>query len=819
MIRGKLLLPEMKVKFVDEEFNKRALEDFIRAFESIAEFACRLSNGKGKIAIDIIADALTSVFKLPMILPPVYTESKYAVTPFEYFFTYVIARHYKEFKLSSLKDFINDLDEERKNLSDLFRYISSLEKVYDALLNTPADTRPGFNFTSLASHLQMTSLLSWVLQSGSVDLNYLRIASLIHDIGKLNNPEHHVKEAKDIMEELYKGVEETCIREEFKRIRELVEGHHSDYFSIVENADRLSSSTDRLSKVVLDVLGDRLKDCYNKPAAEASECFKDKKQYEELSISLYKVILKSVNPKATYWDLKDVKSVSIADDVSEDEIRECMSNNSCDAWVLYIDFPGVQKFITDFPKLRDLSMASFLVDFLVSAYAIAYLDSINGKTKIPAEALLSAYGGHSYVIVRKDVKFPEMIPIKELDVKLVVKRAPLMVNGKVLNYRTVWYHMVSPERTAWEEKVYSYGLHKVCTSCGIRPASHKEGDEELCDRCYTVRMLSRNRSFSAKVSSAYRVDGKEIRPSELAKRFEMFSNEDKLLENAMEFIAGYEKEDDTKYVALLKADGNNGGEIFKSVATFSDFVDRSFKLDYGVKKAFRESVKELNDENLIARVLAGVMYLGGDDVFLILPSRIAVPFAVSLFSKAKEYTGFTFKVGVIAVKPTHPIQFAYQAANELMESSKIEGRPSPNSIAITVFSTTLATTGVVTRMINYWNKKRGFMVIKNDMEKVKDLLDMVGLNNYIVYKDDKEREKWEEKVREALRPLEDVVNYASDEENVYKVIAYMIRQRVRSEDGSVDSKIISKVIKDGVNSFIFPLLDYYFVLKSFRVGI
>ena len=812
-----MYLPEMKVRFVDEDYNKKALEDFLTAFKGIVDFACKLSGEKSKIAIDIIADALTSVFKLPMILPPVYTESKNAVTPFEYFFTYVIARHYREFKVGSIKEFFDDLDKERRSLSELFNYLSSLTNVYEALLNTPADTRPGFNFTSLASHLQMTSLLSWILQSGSVDLNYLRIASLIHDIGKLTDPEHHIKEAIEIMGRLYEGVKETCIKDEFERIRKLVEEHHSDYFSIVEKADWIASSMDRLSAIVKEVLDERLKECYGKTAAEASKCFDDEKQYEELSLRLYKIILKSVNPKATYWDLKDVQGVSIGEEVKEEEIKSCVNN--CDAWLLFIDFPGVQKFITDFPKLRDLSMASFLVDFLVSAYAFAYLDSLNGKTKIPAEALLSAYGGHSYVIVRKDVNFPNTIPVKELEVELTVKRAPFMVNGKVLNYSTVREHMASLERSSWEEKVYSYGLHRVCTSCGVRPASHKEGNEELCDRCYLIRTLSKNRSFSAKVFSTYRIDGKGITPSELAKKFEMFGDEEKLLENAMEFIAGYEKEEDTKYVALLKADGNNGGEIFKSVATFSDFVERSFKLDYGVKKAFRETIKELNDEGLIARVLAGVMYIGGDDVFLILPSRIAVPFAISFFTKAKEYTGFTFKVGVIAVKPTHPIQFAYQAVNELMESAKIEGKPSPNSIAVAVFSTTLATPGVVTRMIKYWNVKRGLMLIKNDMEKVKELLNTVGLDTFIVYKDDKGREEWEEKVREALRPLEDVANYASDEENIYKVIAYMIRQKVRSGDESLDSKILSKVIKDGINTFTFPLLDYYFVIKSLRVGI
>ncbi|ARM74572.1 HD domain-containing protein [Acidianus manzaensis] len=831
-MRGKLLVPELKVRFVDESKNQELKEKVVQVLTVFADIS---SNVCPDHAIDVYADLLSFIFKAPMLLSYAPSSGNYLSTAYEYFFTYVIARHCNVINYTNVEDLMKKLEDLRKklNLTQISGYINSIKEIYEALLYTPADTRPGYNVSSLASHLQLTSILVWLLQASSLDLNYLRIAALLHDLGKLFEPEHHVKAGVEILDKVLANIgKDNKIYDPLTRVRDIVLQHHSDYDSILSKADELASSADRLSKIIGKALeGSEDEKCYKLRREESFECFNQlgKEKYEELSVTLFKYLLGTlIDKKSELKVFQSDKKVNVAKVVPNDLI----------GYLVYIDFPSIQKFISSFPNLRDMSFASMLVDFMTTVSSFVYIDNLfynitNGKSRIPAEALLSGYGGHSYIVVRKDIgsdlenKLASLRDLgkDEFGVKLSVRIAEFAYRNYVRNFAEVTpYLYSSTERyvvNSEEEEVYSLGFHVVCDNCGIRPAveivSINNENMKLCSLCYKVNSLSINRGFSAKVNSTYIVGNYTINPESFRKDID-----------PMEFIAGYRDPNDSTYLSLIKADGNYGGEIFRNSITFSDYIDRSFRLDYGIKTSFYETLKELLDlgslseqdkENIASRILSGVLYLGGDDVLIFSPAIISLPFAVKMFQRAEEYTGFTFKVGVLTIKPDHPIQFAIRAVDQLMEDAKIEGSPK-TSISCLTFESSLATDGVVRRI----EDGNSYLLLKNELKDVEGVLNMLGymdFKNVLSYYYDKKQGK--KKTREKLGYINYIVEY-SFENDFLSTLAYMLRYKFRAEskeEKDLISFILRKYveIKEKEGKEILPIQDYFYMLKTFRLGV
>ncbi|WP_240931231.1 HD domain-containing protein [Acidianus sulfidivorans] len=832
--------------------------------KAFSNLACELAGKNETIATDIFADLISIIYKLPMVIS--YVPNDNISTPYEYFFAYIVYRHIADsIQINDIESLLKKLEEQKGALKEVIRYAQNLERVYEKLLLVPADTRPGYNFTSLASHLQLSSILVWLLQKDSLDLNYLRIAALLHDLGKLFNPTQHVSESSKILEEVIEGSE--CLKPSLSRVKSLIDQHHRSLENILNKADRLAAATDRLSEIVKNALDNsKIKGCYDSCYGENAntkgcmECLEKygKDVYSEESERLYETISKVINAQEN----------KLNEEKKEGETGKGNNNNNSHekgpiGYLVYADFPSIQRFITSFPKLREMSFASFLVDFVTSVYSFIVLDQTyyektGKKSRIPAEALLSGYGGHSYIIVRSDFGSKEDVKsslkevsnsaLSKLDIKLDVKVVDFAYYNYVRNYGEIIYDMMSEsyERYLISDygKIYSYGLHRVCDNCGIRPAADvvdagTEDEEYLCTTCKLVRDLSKNRGFMAKYNATYYLFSGDINGISPKNDIKFESKEKDANKYAMEIIAGYNNENDSKYVALIKADGNNAGEIFVSSVTFSEYVDKSFRLDFGVKKMFYDTVLEILNssgdnsvkKDLVSRLLVGVLYLGGDDIAMLAPSIVAVPFATKMFKKSLEYTGFTFKVGIISVKPDHPVQFVYKATDTLMEKSKIQSSENSvqtksesqtsgkSSIGVLVFSSTLATDGVVEKDLEEKTKnKERFLVVSNSIDDVEKFLKEMELYDFgkliELYGNQEEGRKI---IRDKIRPLENFVNYA-DTHMFYDALAYILRAKARSEENSLTRKTVDLILK-GRNEFVFPLYDYYFVLKSIRVGI
>jgi len=159
-----------------------------------------------------------------------------------------------------------------------------------------------------------------------------------------------------------------------------------------------------------------------------------------------------------------------------------------------------------------------------------------------------------------------------------------------------------------------------------------------------------------------------------------------------------------------------------------------------------------------------------------------------------------------------------------ISSTKNLSEYNKTSIACMVFSSTLASKSVVHSEISkYKRQNNSYLVVTNDIRKVKELLELAKLYEFkdVVSLYNSENDKKE--VREKLRQLEDIVSYAETNFNTsngyLKTLAYILRQIARS-DKPYDKEILKKLVerKEGSLKEI-PLYDYYFILKTFRVGV
>jgi hypothetical protein len=822
-MRG-IYIPGKGIEIVDEEKNSEAFNKFKDlvvkiSLLSISQMKSNTSQVKSLStddAVNFISDAISVVFRAPLILPPVPYEGDYLSNNFDYLIIYVLSRYYKDYAINDVNNLLENLSEIKLHKIFQINFYEDIRFVYERLRFTPADTRPGMNFTSLASHMALTSLVGWVKSQNSKDLPYLRLATLLHDIGKLKSPYNHVTEGEqffnDIISELNKQLnrypDAKMLVEELRKASEQVRKHHSDV-SVISDYDRIASSHDRILDQVrrlcesIEVCKPFLKcfekgvraDCMEEIRKELGSEFEEK--YRKCSEEIYKNL--------------------------QEQGTEISTENS-NGYIYYINFPGVQKFIKSFPSIKDMSTASFMVDFLVSTLPFIVLDTLyneQNKTRLPLEALLVASGGHSWLVSREGIdpktfihKLNSIDVFDKLDVKLQIGYFPFIVGDKIISYGNI--DKIISDATLdsliikWNEKVYSYGFHAVCESCGIRPAVRRDKEGELlCERCYFIRCQSDERGIASKLRSMYYINTETIKLP-------------KTVKDAMVYIAGgtSDSKERTPYIGVMKFDGNDAGLFFKS-KTFSEYIDKSFWVDYSVKKAFYTALSNLLlregiDDDLIARILAGVIFIGGDEGVIFAPSGLIIPFAIK-FLKEAEKSLLKFKSGIIVAKPEHPVQMLFDAVNELMEKSKIKVNGSSlTSIGIIV------TPGFITEqsLARELEQHKQILDVKMRLEDVQRILALTKPD----YVDFTLNDKFLDFIRMLESALEEYFTHNND---VLHIVAYLMRERIKvnqekKENAEALSDFILEVLKtfrkDG-QEYGINLLGFYNVVKAFKVGL
>ncbi|WP_158613767.1 HD domain-containing protein [Sulfodiicoccus acidiphilus] len=854
---------------MDEEKARRVRDAIVEVVRDLVKAVDGLS-GTVDAKVGALADSVAVIYRAPMVFnyapikgagPASKKEAELVSNNFDYLVTYALGRHFspldevnRALDEGDLNELLNALESLDPNLLEYVRSLRpKVQEIYEFLLHCPADTRPGLNLSSLASHMVLTSLFAWSIDRG-VKLSYLRLASILHDVGKVTSPEDHVKEGKRILDEVLAHDVSAELREELRKAFGIAEKHHTrgDY---VDAADDVASSADRLASEVKYFVSSKypsLEECYGKYGKEGFDCFSSKlneRLYEEVTRGAFEEM------ECRRGGLPWMKCGNVKQSVRKAPQLPPVEVEDPKAYLYYFDFPGVQRFIESFPSLRDVSAASFLVDFAVSTLPFIEVDrelrrKTNDRAHLPMEAMLSGYGGHSMLVVSSELSPTEVGKVRDskilrnLDIELTVAYSPLIVGSskyQVVGYDEVWRRLAPQLREAklrvsWREDVLSAGLHATCESCGLRPAVRTVEGDRLCSRCATVREVSKKRGFTARAAPTYLIDGREISPS----------NDELLKEGsyAMEFLAGHGREVlqgeeegsevPSKYVGVFKFDGNDAGALFRGAFTLGMFVDFSFKVDYAVKTAFLDTLSKL-DDFMAARALAGVLYLGGDEGMMFLPSVISAWFASTFQERAGELSGVKFKGGLAVVKPDHPVQFAMQAANHLMEEAKQSGS---HTLAITVASGGLLTEATLKSeeqghraVLRLKNPTSGGAEPSNSVKAA--LTWLLGDGDHLahlrrLHSGDREEV---ESFMQAVRVLEDLVGMYLRERPrgkfPWEFVAYCAKEKAKWL-GEGDPRDVARLHDDVLRAFLkstqegkdfsYPLLDLLHLAKSIRVG-
>lgn len=152
--------------------------------------------------------------------------------------------------------------------------------------------------------------------------------------------------------------------------------------------------------------------------------------------------------------------------------------------------------------------------------------------------------------------------------------------------------------------------------------------------------------------------------------------------------------DDSRWIAVVHADGNGLGQIFTrfedhvQAKDFRSYVDtlRDFScaLEECTEEAFREALQAFSGQGGAADELPVVpLVLGGDDLTVICPADGALTFARAFLTAFEEKTAqcrvcrevtkwdrITMAAGVAIVKPHFPFHLAYSLAEQLLSATK-----------------------------------------------------------------------------------------------------------------------------------------------------
>lgn len=576
----------------------------------------------------------------------------------------------------------------------------------------PADTRPILNNGSLLSHLLLTSAIAWSMAvnrglSDRRDLARLRLAAMLHDIGKPFRYEDHVRASIEVAEELLRGI----LREDDIRIiTDLIREHHylhprSDLGEIIKEADRFASAIDRL-RMLLDRhfidLKSQLEDLARELGyASLNEAFEDWKFWQRVH---EKYDIKSLSERFVKRLRETTKNFTIA--LSEiDEAKE----NSRNIKVVLIDVGGIQSFIYRSHSLRQVAAASLVVDSLVMAYIVAYIQRImSPKYWFPYESFLYTAGGNVELLVPEVLLKDIENKISELSDSLVKYGISLRIASAELyeNYSRTLEELMAAmalNKVRIVHKQYQVdtsvmakkGVRNICKFCFTEPPTKRvptpEGEIEACEICYRLNEIGLNVHFKRKYESPFEIDGKIYSPADTFGIPWDGETRIKASEKIMELIAGHDRNElersaRMRNIAVIKVDGTLMGALMATSLSIADAYERSARIDLALKKALDTAIREIYsgvkrlDESEAARaalsIKMGMLYAGGDDAVIFVPSwsspLIALVLGKEFLSNLGRVRGLS--IGVAVASPKANVWALIDAASQLMKEAKEEAR-------------------------------------------------------------------------------------------------------------------------------------------------
>jgi len=658
---------------------------------------------------------------------------------------------------------VYEMWERMKDRENMSRALEILTKAQDFVEKCwfifPADSRPLLNSSGLIPHSLVTSALAWIFafseKISREECAIIRLASLLHDFGKPFDIFNHVLASRKVAEFL---LSEIIDDDSLRQVLELIEHHHDERHQlgrIIVRADRLASASDRLGNLLKKrlekILGYQLSD----EEIYRWEFWRNLHMRDGQLIRLLSEKLVREMRENTEW-FTSLKKVL-------EEARDLVCEPVNEAVVVCIDSGGIQDFISKRQELRSLGAASFTVDCLVMVQIPSLLQARfekENETWLPLETILYSSGGNVTLLLPSQSQGMVEKLKDELNKYLLGVDPSLRLRLVSVQFRPLYFLLsedlgrelgLSKIRIEKKEMPVII-MDKPCKTCQMLP--RVDGKDE-CTTCRALYDLGTEFHFKRRWEGSFKVGDLEIIPSKC------FGKEwGKVGDNIMAIIAGHDFEElesgmEKRDYAVLSADGNIMGTFMGTSITLTDMYERSARIDLALKRAFEESALELRKAlkeiggNAVCKTLAvlklGLLYIGGDDTLLLLPSWLAPIISCSLAEKFLKYMGGArgISIGIAAGPYTSPVWSLIDAARKLQSKAK-EGKKvreemkgAKSSVCLDISDVVLSKTSVEQRrevMEKERSSDQPFLIGENE-NSLRSLIELImekeGENIYV----------------------------------------------------------------------------------------
>lgn len=583
---------------------------------------------------------------------------------------------YKSDKLYHIISIIENLTENMNRLKDIN---DMMEELKEDLFEFPADTRPGYNTSSLFLHILTVSAIAVAIYksrerfNGDSDLQILRLVSLFHDVGKMRDWHKHETISSNLLMELLKEFCEDEALDIVKKSADIISRKCEDkLYDIFKSADRLASSLDRMTLLLPKLMPNGWKKIEERVRMKGygRDYINNWKFWDEFSMEEIKEFTEEFCMNASRIN-GDNPVFDIETDIK-----------TSDVIISRLDFQGIQSYIYS-KMIRVMNGASRIVDIITTVLIPFYLVK---QESLVAESILYYGGGNITLIMPSD----HNLESKELNnCREYFSKYGIHLNyGSSLFYSNFAQINSEIDRNLTENKLLIKGqslearattisanIGMLCKSCGIKEITISNIDEQhkekgICLDCMTKWKVGDEYHFSKRIDTllGYK-DGVT-----------------KLLENILEYIAGHTIQEimdnrikEYKNIACMKIDGNLMGQFMASSISITDAYERSIRIDQSLKKALQTFLLKLDElakndsswsnREYIKRIGMGIMYIGGDDAALLVPSTIAIPLSLCMINEYYLNMGkkSTLSIGIAVGKPKHPIQLLKEASEYLLD--------------------------------------------------------------------------------------------------------------------------------------------------------
>ncbi|MEM2960282.1 MAG: HD domain-containing protein [Candidatus Bathyarchaeia archaeon] len=655
-----------------------------RMFEELADLVRGVldaftNNGDRKITspseLSLFLDSLVAYFKSLVFIDPIPPEAGFSakILPVSLQALYLYLSRRELLSKSGVKPYskegLNRLEEVIKYAGETAKLYSDEKrrKFYD-VIRFPADTRPGPNTSSLLIHSLTASALAstyYINKNGmGENLTVVRLAAIFHDIGKLLDWQKHEEVSSKKLEELFDMYIDGYARKLVSEASELISNNKHPLREFLNYGDRNSSELDRVVTLFFKVIR-------NSPLYKDLEnCLKDygKAGFEEayndwifwdnyVKEDLVKRLTEEFCKRASMMDEENPIFAEEGKIIDENVI------------FIRIDVRRIQQFIK-VNNLWAMNGASRLIDMILYVGIPAYLvDVLN----LPLENILYFGGGNETLVLPRGLigENKERIHLlaehfnneffKGSSSRIVFGASPFYSNFRSINSEIDRELAAKKIRYDGQQDV-NPNIYEICDFCGRAPATQlSDKEERICTLCGEKLQFGGIQHFRAR-SDFLGLNWKEL------------SN------YVIEYIAGHSTQgpkpgEEYLNLSMVKFDGMLIGQIMSSSISLTDACERSFRIDLSVKEgicSFMRKLLDLNEKDDFNRIVFGLMYVGGDDGVILLPSRLSIPFALNLLNEYYLNMGCrnALSIGIVASKPKHPLTHLYEACDSLLNIAK-----------------------------------------------------------------------------------------------------------------------------------------------------